>query len=198
MLARMALPEEVLQRFQDCMDAAVRAEEIEPTAMTLATADAQGNVSARMVLLKGWDEQGFLFYTNTRSLKGRQLSEHPLAALVMYWKNIERQVRVEGSVEPVTAAEADEYFASRHRGSQLGAWASRQSEPLESRAQLMKRVLEAELRYVGRAVPRPPHWSGYRVRPRMIEFWYGRTSRLHDRFRFTLENEAWTRQRLYP
>ncbi len=194
----MRLPDEVLERLQDCMDAAVKAKEVEPNAMTLATLDGRGNVSARMVLLKGFDERGFVFYTNTLSIKGRQLAQQPRAALILYWKTTERQVRVEGSVEPVTDQEADEYFATRHRGSQLGAWASRQSEPLESRAHLLKKVLQSELKFVGGPVPRPPHWSGYRVLPDMVEFWYGRTSRLHDRFRFQLAGNDWNRQRLYP
>lgn len=194
----MTLPTEALQRFRDCMEAALHAGEIEPEAMTLATVDGRGGVSARMVLLKGYDENGFVFYTNTRSGKGRQLAACPRAALIMYWKTTNRQVRVEGRVEPVSEEEADEYFATRHRGSQLGAWASRQSEPLTTRAQLLKRVVEAEARYIGRPVPRPPHWSGYRVVPDMIEFWYARPSRLHDRFRFSLEDGEWRRQRLYP
>jgi pyridoxamine 5'-phosphate oxidase len=194
----MTLPREAVERFGDCMQAAIEAKEIEPTAMTLATLDGDSGVSARMVLLKEWDEHGFVFYTNTLSIKGRQLAARPRAALIMYWKTTERQVRVEGAVEAVSDEEADAYFATRSRGSQLGAWASMQSQPLSSRAHLMKQVVEFELKHVGRKVPRPPHWSGYRVRPEMIEFWYGRTSRLHDRFRFTLHDGAWDRQRLYP
>ncbi len=180
------------------MDAALAAKEPEPTAMTLATVDKSGQVTARMVLLKSWDAQGFVFYTNTLSRKGRQLAEHPRAALVMYWKSIEQQVRVEGAVEPVSAEEADAYFASRDRGSQLGAWASMQSEPLDNRAQLLKAIAAIELKGVGRSVSRPPHWSGYRVQAERIEFWYGRKSRLHDRFQFHIENDRWVRQRLYP
>lgn len=194
----MALPAEVLKRFRECMDAAAKAGELEPTAMSLATLGEDGGVSDRTVLLKSHDERGFVFYTNTLSCKGRQLARHPDAALVMHWKTIARQFRVEGMVEPVSAAEADAYFKTRDRGSQLGAWASRQSEPLESRAQLLKRVLAYELKYVGKSVPRPPHWSGYRVRPDMVEFWYGRASRLHDRFRFVLEDGEWSKTRLYP
>jgi pyridoxamine 5'-phosphate oxidase len=180
------------------MEAALHEGEIEPEAMTLATMDGRGGVAARMVLLKGYDEHGFVFYTNTLSDKGRQLEACPRAALIMYWKTTNRQVRVEGRAEPVSDLQADEYFATRHRGSQLGAWASRQSEPLKNRAQLLKRVVETEARYLARPVPRPPHWSGYRVVPDMIEFWYARPSRLHDRFRFSLEGEEWRRQRLYP
>jgi len=194
----MSLFEEAMERFRDCMDAAAKAGEIEPTAMTLATAGDFGGVSARMVLLKAFDADGFVFYTNMQSIKGRQLASCPQAALICYWKTVNRQVRIEGRVEQVSDREADEYFATRDRGAQLGAWASRQSEPLKSRAHLMKRVLQIEARHVGRPVPRPPHWSGYRVIPEMIEFWYGRKSRLHDRFRFTLEAGEWRRERLYP
>ena len=151
----MSLPREALERFHDCMQAAIKAEEAEPDAMSLATLDGEGGISARMVLLKEYDERGFVFYTNTLSNKGRQLAARPRAALVLHWKTINRQVRVEGAVELVSEAESDEYFATRPRGSQLGAWASQQSEPLASRAQLLKKVLEYEVRYVGRAVPRP-------------------------------------------
>jgi pyridoxamine 5'-phosphate oxidase len=194
----MSLPEEALQRFRDCMDAATNSGEAEPTAMTLATAGEAGGVSARMVLLKAFDAAGFVFYTNMKSTKGRQLAVNPQAALICYWKRINRQVRIEGRVEQISDQEADEYFATRDRGAQLGAWASRQSEPLKSRVHLLKRVLQVEARHVSEPVPRPPHWSGYRVIPEMIEFWYGRKSRLHDRLRFKLEAGEWTRERLYP
>jgi pyridoxamine 5'-phosphate oxidase len=180
------------------MDDAVAAGELEPTAATLATREETGGVSARMILIKAYDAGGFVFYTNMRSGKGRQLAVCPRATLVCYWKTINRQVRIEGRVEQVPDAEADEYFATRDRGSQLGAWASKQSESLESRAHLLKRVLKFEAQYLGRPVPRPPHWSGYRVIPEMIEFWYGRRSRLHDRYRFTLQGDTWQRERLYP
>jgi pyridoxamine 5'-phosphate oxidase len=195
----MSLPGEAMERFRDCMDAAVAAGELEPTAMTLATTDGTGVVTARMVLLKAWDENGFVFYTNMRSLKGRQLAACPQAALVCYWKTINRQVRVDGFVEQVSDRQADEYFTTRDRGAQLGAWASEQSEPLPSRAHLLKRVVQFEARYLGRPVPRPPHWSGYRVIPESIEFWYGRRNRLHDRFRFSRQAAGgWERERLYP
>jgi pyridoxamine 5'-phosphate oxidase len=194
----MKLPDEALTRFRDCMDDAVAAGELEPTAMTLATVTEDGGAAARMVLLKAYDADGFVFYTNLDSDKGRQISACPRAALVCYWKTVNRQVRVAGRVEQVSDEVADAYFASRDRGSQLGAWASRQSEPLGNRAQLLKRVLEFEARYLGRPVPRPSHWSGYRVVPDMIEFWYGRKSRLHDRFRFSLGADGWRRERLYP
>lgn len=194
----MGLSPEILSAFEDCLEAARQAGEIEPTAMTIASIAAEGGVSARTVLLKQYDERGFVFYTNLESNKGRQLAALPEAALVFHWKAIQRQVLVEGSVQQVSDEEADAYFATRSRGSQLGAWASKQSQPLKNRAELLKRVVATEARYLGRAVPRPPHWSGFRVVPRMVEFWSGRDSRLHDRFRYTLEEDGWQKQRLYP
>ena len=194
----MNFPTEVSERFEQAMQAAKAAGEPEPTAMSLATALPTGNVSVRTMLLKDFDATGFVFYTNTLSNKGRQLAENPHAALCFIWKSIFQQVLVEGAVEPVTAAEADAYFASRPRGSQIGAWASLQSGQLDSRDTLEKRVAEYEQKFSGTDVPRPPHWSGYRVLPQMIEFWYGMESRLHDRFRFTLTNGEWVRNRLYP
>jgi len=194
----MGLSAEILAEFDACLEAARDAGEVEPTAMTVATRASSDGVSARTVLLKHHDERGFVFYTNLDSNKGRQLAAVPEAALVFHWKTIQRQVLVEGSVEQVTDDEADAYFASRPRGSQLGAWASDQSQPLKSRAELLKRVVAAEARYFGRAVPRPPRWSGFRVLPRMVEFWNGKDSRLHDRFRYTLDAGAWKKQRLNP
>ena len=194
----MSIPSEVLERFEDGLAAARAAAEPEPTAIQLATACANGKLSVRTMLLKDFDETGFVFYTNTRSNKGQQLGENPKAALCMVWKSIFRQVLVEGSVENVTEAEADAYFATRPRGSQVGAWASLQSEVLDSRKTLEHRVAEYENKFSGGDVPRPPHWSGYRVIPDMIEFWYGMESRLHDRFRFSLQDGQWTRNRLFP
>jgi pyridoxamine 5'-phosphate oxidase len=150
------------------------------------------------VLLKDWEASGFVFYTNLESNKGRQLQANPNAALVFHWKSTEQQVRIEGMVKPVADAEADAYFASRNRGSQLGAWASEQSRPMKNRAVLLARLARVEARHLAGTVPRPPHWSGYRVVPDMIEFWYGRASRLHDRFRFTLIDGAWQESRLFP
>ena len=173
----------------------------EPTAMTLATATRDGRPSARMLLLKGVDERGFVFYTNLGSRKARELTENPVAALCFFWAAQETQVRVEGPVEPVSDAEADEYFASRPRGSQEGAWASRQSEPLAAREELEARLREVAERYAGREVPRPPHWSGFRLLPERIEFWFGRSSRLHDRELYTRAASApggWRVTRLYP
>jgi len=194
----MNIPDEVISRFETAMQAAQVAREPEPTAMSLATSTIDGKISVRTMLLKDFDAKGFVFYTNTQSNKGRQLAQHPQAALCILWKAIFRQVLVEGKVEPVTDAEADVYFASRPRGSQIGAWASAQSEALESREALDQRVREFEQKFAGQDVPRPSHWSGYRLVPEMIEFWYGKESRLHDRFRFTLLDGEWQRQRLYP
>ena len=194
----MNFPDEVLDRFKRGMRAAKEADEQEPSAMSLATVSVHGGVSVRTVLLKDFDARGFVFYTNTRSKKGRQLAQNQQVALCVLWKSIYQQVQVEGRVEAVTALEADAYFASRPRGSQIGAWASLQSEPLDSRETLERRVTEFERKFADQDVPRPPHWSGYRVLPHMIEFWYGQSSRLHDRFRFTLHDNAWQRQRLYP
>lgn len=170
----------------------------EPTAMTLATATADGRPSARVVLLKAVDEGGFVFYTNLRSRKGRELADNPHGALVFHWQPLEVQVRIEGRVDPVDAAEADAYFATRPRGSQIGAWASDQSEPLESEAQLLSRVADVERRFEGRAVDRPPHWSGYRLVPARIEFWKNRANRLHERRLFTRADGTWRERRLYP
>ena len=194
----MKLPDEAVERFRNGLDEAVKAEEPEPTAMSLATASLDGGVSARMVLLKDFSANGMVFYTNTQSHKGLQLAHCARAALVFHWKNTQQQVRAEGRVEPVSEAEADAYFATRPRGSQLGAWASDQSRPMKGRGELLKRVAAVEARYLARPVPRPPHWGGYRLRPEMIEFWYGRKSRLHDRFRFTLRDGSWERERLFP
>lgn len=194
----MNFPDEVLDRFEQVMREAMEANEPESSAMSLATVSDHGGVSVRTVLLKAFDARGFVFYTNTRSNKGRQLADRPQAALCLLWKTISQQVQVEGVVEAVTDQEADAYFASRPRGSQIGAWASLQSEPLDSRGTLESRFLEFEQKFTGQEVPRPLHWSGYRLLPSMIEFWYGKESRLHDRFRFTLQNGEWEKQRLYP
>lgn len=170
----------------------------EPTAMTLATVDDAGRPSARIVLLKDVDERGFVFYTNYESRKGAELLAHPWAALCFHWQPLERQVRVEGRVEQVSAAEADAYFASRHRMSRIGAWASRQSATLDSDATLEARVHEVEARFGDGDVPRPPHWSGFRVVPSRIEFWRGRPYRLHERLLYERMNGAWQVRRLFP
>jgi pyridoxamine 5'-phosphate oxidase len=184
--------------FRRWFDEAKAAEPNDHNAMTLATADAAGRPSARMVLLKDADPSGFIFYTNLESRKSRDLAANPQAALLFHWKSLRRQVRIEGRVTPVSDAEADAYFATRARGSQIGAWASDQSRPLESRFHLERRVAEVTARYLVGSIPRPPHWSGFRLRPEQIEFWQDKPFRLHDRLVFRREREEWTTVRLFP
>jgi len=179
--------------------AEARASEInDPEAMALATVDSAGEPSVRTVLLKGHGPAGFVFYTNEQSAKGDQLGGNPRAALLFHWKSLRRQVRIEGAVERVSAAEADSYFATRARDSQLGAWASDQSRPLESRLAFEARFEEVKRRFEGEDVPRPPHWGGYRVMPDRIEFWTDRPHRLHERRLFTCSGETWSEGLLYP
>jgi pyridoxamine 5'-phosphate oxidase len=173
--------------------------------MALATVDADGLPDVRMVLLKGFDEAGFVFYSNNGSQKGQELAGNPKAALAFHWKSLDRQVRVRGTVTPVSDAEADAYFASRHRSSQLGAWASKQSTPLESRFAFEKAIALATAKYAIGTVPRPPYWIGYRIAPVSIEFWHERAFRLHDRIVFSRatpgeanSSSTWTKTRLYP
>jgi pyridoxamine 5'-phosphate oxidase len=189
-----------LALFEAWFAEAKAAEPNDPEAMALATADAAGLPDVRVVLLKQADERGFVFYTNEQSAKGTELAANPKAALVLHWKSIRRQVRVRGPVERVSDAEADAYFATRSRPSQIGAWASDQSRPLDSRATFEARVAEAEQRFAGKEVPRPPHWGGYRVVPVQIEFWMDQPYRLHDRVKFTRDGAggAWRKTRLYP
>lgn len=187
-----------LAMFHALLEEATRREPNDPTAMTVATATADGVPSARMVLLKEADARGFVFYTNTQSRKGDELESNPRAALVFHWKSMRRQVRVEGTVERVTDAEADAYFASRARGSQVGAWASEQSRPMEGRFDLEKRVARFAARFGVGSVPRPPHWTGYRVVPSAYEFWTDKPFRLHERIRFDRAGDEWAVSRLYP
>lgn len=170
----------------------------EPTAFALGTVDPDGQPSVRILLLKDVDARGFVFYTNFESRKGRALLASRRAALCFHWQLLEMQVRIEGAVETVTDAEADAYFASRARGSQLGAWASIQSRPMDNPDDLDRRLAEMEARFAGGAIPRPPHWSGFRVRPERIEFWKNMASRLHVRHVYTRDGDGWTLSRLYP
>ena len=184
-------------QFRVWMDAALRAQLPEPTAMTLSTLDDRGRPAGRVVLLKGVDARGFVFYTNYESRKGRELAAHPVAALTFMWKELERQVRIEGGVEKVTPEESQAYFDSRPLGSRIGAWASPQSQPLENRAWLERRWTQLAEQY-GEKPPRPPHWGGYRVLPDYVEFWQGRASRLHDRIAYSRSAQAWRISRLAP
>lgn len=194
----MRMSDEILERFRAGFDQAVAAGIPEPTGMSLATADAGGRPSVRTVLMKGYDADGFVFYTNTGSRKGEQLAANPSAALTFWWRETEQQVLIEGRAVPVSPDEADAYFASRPRGSRIGAWASKQSRELDRRETLTERVAALEAEYRGREIPRPPHWSGYRVEPDRVEFWYGREYRLHERVLYTAGDNGWQRKMLYP
>ena len=193
------LPDAVRQ-FRAWLDEAIAARLDEPTALTLSTVSAQGQPSSRVVLLKGLpDDAGFLFYTNYNSRKGQELATQPLAALNFFWPGLERQVRVEGRVEKAPEPLSTEYFQSRPRSSQLGAWASPQSQVIGSREELEAREQAVEAEFAGQdPLPRPPHWGGYLLRPTLVEFWQGRPSRLHDRIVYKLENGTWKRARLAP
>jgi len=186
-----------IAQFGRWWDEALNSQLPEVNAMTLATADASGVPSARVVLLKGYDERGFVFFTNYDSRKGRELAANPNAALLFFWPELERQVRIEGLVERVAAEESDAYYRSRPLASRIGAWASPQSEPIPSKAWLMGRAAEMGLRH-GLNPDRPPQWGGYRLRPEVMEFWQGRPSRLHDRLRYRRVDSGWERTRLAP
>lgn len=190
---------EPFRLFGTWFEEAAAADTGEPNAFTLATVDPAGQPRARILLLKGFDTRGFVFFTNYNSRKGREMEAAPLAAMVFWWPQVERQVRIDGRIEPVTAEESDAYFAERPRGSQLGAWASMQSETVASRDDLERQLAEAEERFEGRAVPRPEHWGGYLLVPTRFEFWQGRPNRLHDRLEYRAIDEArWAVYRLAP
>ena len=192
--------DEPFRLFQGWFDEAVKSEPRDPNAMSLATVDPDGMPDVRTVLLKGIDARGFVFYTNTESQKGQELASNPKAGLLFYWKSLNRQVRLRGPVERVTPEEADAYFATRPKGAQIGAWASQQSRPLESRLAFEKAIALYGAKYALGTVPRPPHWSGYRIVPMKIEFWHDRPFRLHDRVEFRRDafGGAWTKTRMYP
>lgn len=196
-LQRSALVDDPIEQFRNWYERAER-EVALAHAMTLATVDAHGAPDARMVLLKGFGPEAFRFFTNLTSAKARQLETTPRAALVLYWRELDRQVRVRGPVERLPEAASDDYFATRPGDTQIGAWASPQSEPLPDRATLDARVGEVEQRFSGSDIPRPPFWGGYALRPDQIEFWQGQAARLHDRFLYTREADGWRVERLAP
>ncbi|WP_353642289.1 pyridoxamine 5'-phosphate oxidase [Mesorhizobium sp. WSM2239] len=190
---------EPFRLFAEWLDDAVKSEPNDPNGVALATVDEHGMPDVRMVLLKGFDEQGFVFYTNFESTKGREILSSMKAAMCFHWKSLRRQVRVRGPVEIVSDAEADAYYTTRPRGSRIGAWASKQSRPLESRFALEKAVAEYTARYAFGDIPRPPYWSGFRIKPQTIEFWHDRPFRLHDRIMFSRTDAGgWEKTRLYP
>lgn len=187
-----------VQQFSKWWEEAINSGIDEVNAMTLATADATGKPSARIVLLKGMDENGFVFFTNYNSHKGEDIAANPFASLVFFWKELERQVRIEGTISKVSAEESDAYFNSRPAGSRIGAWASPQSKIIASRQVIEKKVQELEKDFDGKTIERPQHWGGYVVMPQVIEFWQGRPSRLHDRIRYTKVENGWKIERLAP
>ena len=198
-LRRRDLDPDPIKQFSNWFTAAIEAQIRDVNAMSLATAPADGRPSVRIVLLKGFDQDGFVFFTNYDSEKGRQLEANPYAALAFYWIELDRQIRISGKAEKTSRQESESYFHSRPLGSQLGAWTSRQSETIDGRKVLDARMAEMTERFAGKPIPLPPHWGGYRVRPETVEFWQGRSNRLHDRFRYTRQaTGSWSIDRLSP
>jgi len=187
-----------IELFQEWFEEAKKSEINDPNAMNLATISSDGKPSSRIVLLKSYDDKGFVFYTNSNSKKGRAIKNNDSVALNFHWKTLQRQIRIEGNVSQISNAEADEYYNSRPLGSRIGAWASLQSEELDDRSTLTKRVEEFEKKFSDNDVPRPPHWNGYLVTPVLIEFWQDMPFRLHDRLEFRMENDGWVTRKLYP
>jgi pyridoxamine 5'-phosphate oxidase len=187
-----------IAQFTNWWDEAVNSKIDEVNAMTLATVNNEGRPSARIVLLKGFDEKGFVFFTNYQSKKGKELEDNPHAALVFFWKELERQVRIEGGIEKISEADSDAYYQSRPAGSRIGAWASPQSEVVDGRETLENNFKALEKKFENASIPRPGHWGGYILRPSMIEFWQGRSSRLHDRIQYSLKEKGWVIERLAP
>lgn len=197
-LSEKSVSTDPFEQFAGWMDEALKAEVPEPTAMVLATVTPDGRPRSRVVLLKGFDHEGFVFYTNYKSRKGRDLAENPNAVIHFFWPDLERQVNISGVVSRVSDEESDEYFNSRPYASRVGAWASKQSEPIDSRMVLIKRVAALVVKYASGNVPRPPHWGGFRLVPDRFEFWQGRESRLHDRICYELDGVDWHISRLSP
>lgn len=189
---------DAIQQFTNWWQEALQSQLDEVNAMTLATATADGKPNARIVLLKGYDEKGFIFFTNYNSSKGAQIEENPFVCLLFFWKELERQVRIEGTISKVTAEESDAYFFSRPEGSRIGAWASPQSKVIAGREVIEENVQELEKSFAGKEIDRPAFWGGYLVKPVRVEFWQGRSSRLHDRFQYTLNEGSWKIERLAP
>ncbi|MGN6640811.1 MAG: pyridoxamine 5'-phosphate oxidase [Mucilaginibacter sp.] len=188
-----------IKQFDKWFSEALKSQQHEPTAMTLATATSDGRPSARIVLMKGFNNEGFSFYTNYLSRKGKEIAKNPLGALTFFWDTLERQVRIEGTIEKLSKEESEKYFHSRPKGSQVGAVASPQSQEIDSRAGLEKKWEELDAQYANKEVPKPAHWGGYILKPRMIEFWQGRPSRLHDRILYKkIDNKNWKKVRLAP
>ena len=197
-LDRADLDPDPIVQFHEWFEKVIDADLHEPNAMIVSTASTDGKPSARTVLLKGYDERGFVFYTNYEGRKANEIEANPMCALLFYWGELERQVRIEGRASRLSGDESDAYFEGRPRGSRLGAWASEQSRPVEDRSVLEERVKALEAQYEGREIPRPPFWGGYRVEPDTIEFWQGRENRLHDRLVYRREDGAWRIERLQP